>query len=64
METTVVERKPISPRLRKMEIGERACFPIEQLSSVRVTTGRVQAQYRRKFQTTTDKDTICVIRIK
>ena len=58
--------QPIAPALRRMEVGERADFPIHRYGSVTSTTVRLNVEYRaegRKYCTHADGLTVSVMRI-
>ena len=42
-------KKPIAPTLKKLEIGEKADYPIRRSTSVETTIGRVQRESTKKF---------------
>ncbi|MDE6257300.1 MAG: hypothetical protein K2M53_02840 [Muribaculaceae bacterium] len=44
----VAEPLPISPTLKALKIGEKAVFPIEQLTSIQSTKNRLCRMYSRQ----------------
>jgi hypothetical protein len=44
----VKRKKPVSPTLKAMQVGDTASWPIERLDVVRITAGRVAAMKRRE----------------
>lgn len=41
-------KKPITPTLKNMKVGETETWPIERLDTVRISVGRVAAMRRRE----------------
>ena len=44
----VEEKKPITPTLKSMKVGDVEAWPIERLDAVRISVGRVSAIKRRE----------------
>lgn len=49
-----VEKKPIGPTLKKMQVGEEEVFPIWRALSVRSTIGQIQTVTDMRFSTHAD----------
>ena len=69
MENLEVKKLPIMPTLRKLEVGEKCEFPIEQRSSVnvllnRMRTDNVRIGWDAKLETDTEAFTVLVTRLK
>lgn len=69
MENLKVEKLPIMPTLRGLEVGEKCEFPIEQRSSLVVLLNRMRTENMRigwdaKMTTNTEAFTVSVERLK
>ena len=62
--TKSIEKKPISPVLREMEVGQTEEWPRQRATSLRNIIGRVQLETDRKFRTYREGNDIVVTRIK
>lgn len=60
------EKKPISPQLKAMQIGDIACYPLQRTSVVKVACSMISLETGVKFRTKINRDenNIKVIRIK
>lgn len=59
-----IERKPIGPTLKKMQVGEEEVFPIWRALSVRSTIGQIQTVTDMRFSTHSEYPSFIVTRKK
>lgn len=55
----------IRPTIKKLEVNEKAVFPLEKLNCVRSNAGEIALIFDRKYTTKTDKEarTITITRV-
>ena len=63
-EINEVVKMPIAPSLRKMNVNDWTCYPIERYDSVNSTVQRIGKQLRRSYSIKTNNDFICVTRTR
>lgn len=52
MKEKKIEKEPIAPKLKMMQIGETVAYPIERYTNVQNTLTRVRLEFRqRKYRT-------------
>ena len=64
MKNTVLEKRPVTPVLREMQIGEVQTWHPSQLNSIRVKTSDLKIMEGKKYKRQLSDGLICVTRVK
>lgn len=57
-----VEKKPIGPTLKRMQVGDKETFPVWRALSVRSTIGQIQTVTDMRFSTSSEYPDFIVTR--